>query len=110
MDVEYSDTAELWLQNMLLDESIKLRNHFLHWGNSPMVLFHIPQLPHCYGVAQSRTRLKQLSSSSSSLPVHQTRGSDVKQNRKGIGRTDAKAETLNTLATSCEELTHWKNP
>ena len=25
-----------------------------------------------------------------------------------IGRTDAEAETLNTLATSCEELTHWK--
>ena len=24
-----------------------------------------------------------------------------------IGRNDAKAET-NTLATSCEELTHWK--
>ena len=27
-----------------------------------------------------------------------------------IGRTDAEAETLNTLATSCEELTHWKKP
>ena len=26
-----------------------------------------------------------------------------------IGRTDAEAETLNTLTTSCEELTHWKN-
>ena len=26
-----------------------------------------------------------------------------------IGRTDAEAET-NTLATWCEELTHWKNP
>ena len=26
-----------------------------------------------------------------------------------IGRTDAEAET-NTLATSCEELTHWKRP
>ena len=25
-----------------------------------------------------------------------------------IGRTDAKAETLNTLVTSCKELTHWK--
>ena len=25
-----------------------------------------------------------------------------------IGRTDAKAETPNTLATWCEELTHWK--
>ena len=25
-----------------------------------------------------------------------------------IGRTDAKAETPNTLATSCEELTHGK--
>ena len=25
-----------------------------------------------------------------------------------IGRTDAKAETPNSLATSCEELTHWK--
>ena len=25
-----------------------------------------------------------------------------------IGRTDAEAETPNTLATSCEELTHWK--
>ena len=28
-----------------------------------------------------------------------------------IGRTDAEAETpSNTLATSCEELTHWKRP
>ena len=27
-----------------------------------------------------------------------------------FGRTDAKAETPNTLATSCEELTHWKRP
>ena len=26
-----------------------------------------------------------------------------------IGRTDAEGET-NTLATSCEELTHWKGP
>ena len=25
-----------------------------------------------------------------------------------FGRTDAKAENSNTLATSCEELTHWK--
>ena len=27
-----------------------------------------------------------------------------------IGRTDVEAETPNTLATSCEELTHWKRP
>ena len=27
-----------------------------------------------------------------------------------IGRTDAEAETPNTWATSCEELTHWKIP
>ena len=27
-----------------------------------------------------------------------------------IGRTDAKAETPITLATSCKELTHWKRP
>ena len=27
-----------------------------------------------------------------------------------IGRTDAEAETPNTLATSFEELTHWKRP
>ena len=27
-----------------------------------------------------------------------------------IGRTDAEAETPITLATSCEELTHWKRP
>ena len=27
-----------------------------------------------------------------------------------IGRTDAEAETPNTLATWCEELTHWKDP
>ena len=27
-----------------------------------------------------------------------------------IGRTDAEAETPNTLATSCEELTHLKRP
>ena len=26
------------------------------------------------------------------------------------GRTDAEAETLNTLSTWCEELTHWKRP
>ena len=26
------------------------------------------------------------------------------------GRTDAEPETLNTLATWCEELTHWKRP
>ena len=25
-----------------------------------------------------------------------------------FGRTDAEAETLNTLAMSCKELTHWK--
>ena len=25
-----------------------------------------------------------------------------------FGRTDAKAETLNTVVTSCKELTHWK--
>ena len=27
-----------------------------------------------------------------------------------IGRTDAEAETPTFLATSCEELTHWKRP
>ena len=27
-----------------------------------------------------------------------------------IGRTDVEAETPNTLATWCEELTHWKRP
>ena len=27
-----------------------------------------------------------------------------------LGRNDAEAETPNTLATSCEELTHWKRP
>ena len=27
-----------------------------------------------------------------------------------IGRTDAEAETQHTLATSCEEWTHWKRP
>ena len=27
-----------------------------------------------------------------------------------IGRTDAEAETPNTLATWCEELTHWRRP
>ena len=27
-----------------------------------------------------------------------------------IGRTDIEAETPNTLATLCEELTHWKRP
>ena len=27
-----------------------------------------------------------------------------------IGRTDGEAETLNILATWCEELTHWKRP
>ena len=27
-----------------------------------------------------------------------------------IGRTDSEAENSNTLATSCEELVHWKRP
>ena len=27
-----------------------------------------------------------------------------------IGGTDAEVENSNTLATSCEELTHWKRP
>ena len=27
-----------------------------------------------------------------------------------IGRADVEAETPNTLATSCKELTHWKRP
>ena len=27
-----------------------------------------------------------------------------------IGRTDAEVENCNTLATSCEELIHWKRP
>ena len=27
-----------------------------------------------------------------------------------IGRTDAESETPNSLANSCEELTHWKRP
>ena len=27
-----------------------------------------------------------------------------------FGRTDVEAKTLNTLATWCEELTHWKRP
>ena len=35
-----------------------------------------------------------------------------KGNRSWIftGRTDGEAETLNTLTTWCEELTHWKRP
>ena len=37
-------------------------------------------------------------------PVH----SKGDQSCVSCGRTDAKAETCNTLATSCEELTHWK--
>ena len=32
------------------------------------------------------------------------------QSRIFIGRTDAEAETPNTLTTWCEELTHWKRP
>ena len=39
-------------------------------------------------------------------PVH----SEGDQSGVFIGRTDAKAETPNTLATSCEELTHGKDP
>ena len=39
-------------------------------------------------------------------PVH----SEGDQSWVFIGRTDAKAETPNTLATSCEELTHvWRD-
>ena len=37
-------------------------------------------------------------------PVH----SEGDQSWVYFGRTDAKAETPITLATSCEELTHWK--
>ena len=37
-------------------------------------------------------------------PVH----SEGDQPWDFFGRNDAKAETLNTLGTSCEELTHWK--
>ena len=37
-------------------------------------------------------------------PVH----SKGNQSWVFFGRNDAKAETPNTLATSCEELTHWK--
>ena len=39
-------------------------------------------------------------------PVH------PKENQSWIffGRTDAEAETPNTLATWCKELTHWKRP
>ena len=32
------------------------------------------------------------------------------QSRVFFGRTDAEAETPNTSATSCKELTHWKRP
>ena len=39
-------------------------------------------------------------------PVH----SKGNQSWVFIGRTDAEAETPNTLATSWEELTHWKRP
>ena len=37
-------------------------------------------------------------------PVH----SEGDQPWDFFGRTDAKAENSSTLATSCEELTHWK--
>ena len=60
-----------------------------------------------HGVAQSRTRLKRLSSSSSSKeiqPVH----SEGDQPWDFFGRNDTKAETQVLLATSREELTHWK--
>ena len=39
-------------------------------------------------------------------PVHPKRD----QSWMFIGRTDAEAETPNTLAIWCEELTHWKRP
>ena len=39
-------------------------------------------------------------------PVH----SKGNQSWVFIGRTDAEAETPNTFATSCKELTHWKRP
>ena len=39
-------------------------------------------------------------------PVH----SEGDQSWVFIGRTDAKRWNSNTLATSCEELTHWKRP
>ena len=32
------------------------------------------------------------------------------QSRVLIERTEAEAETPNTLATSCKDLTHWKRP
>ena len=39
-------------------------------------------------------------------PVHPEGGQSLVFN----GRTDAEAVNSNTLATSCEELTHWKRP
>ena len=38
-------------------------------------------------------------------PVH----SEGDQPWDFFGRNDAEAETSSTLATSCEQLTHWKN-
>ena len=38
-------------------------------------------------------------------PVH----SEGDQSWDFFGRNDAEAETSSTLATSCEQLTHWKN-
>ena len=40
-------------------------------------------------------------------PVHPK---DQSFSKEFVRKTDAEAETPITLATSCEELTHWKRP
>jgi len=66
-----------------------------------------------YGVTQSWTQLKWLSSSSRDpfKKIEDTKG-DTKGDQSWvfIGRTDVEAENSSTLATWCEELTHWKRP
>ena len=47
-----------------------------------------------------------------SLGLHEIQPVHPKGDQSWVftGRTDAEAETPNTLATSCKELTHWKRP
>ena len=60
----------------------------------------------CFGTAVLEKTLESPLDCKEIQPVH----AKGHQSWIFIGRTDAEAETPNTWATWCEELTHWKRP
>ena len=60
----------------------------------------------CFGTVLLEKTLESPLESKEIQPVHP----EGNQSWIFIGRTDAEAETPNTLATWCKELTHWKRP